>query len=119
MEVFDISVAPGTPHDELLNSNEPLDDSDLAFIQSVLSKTDAPLTRLDDEIWTLRRKLAQLEEERASLFNYRMRNRVLLCPLRRMPSELLREIFPWTLPSFREALDMGTFDMGQTPWLLT
>jgi hypothetical protein len=35
MEVFDISVAPGTPHDELLHSNEPLDDSDLAFIQSV------------------------------------------------------------------------------------
>jgi hypothetical protein len=36
-----------------------------------------------------------------------------------MPPELLHEIFSWTLPSIKEALDMGRFEMGQTPWLLT
>ncbi|KAJ7312503.1 hypothetical protein DFH08DRAFT_822237 [Mycena albidolilacea] len=89
-----MSVAPGTQHHALLNSNEPPDESESSFVWSVALKTEAALTYLDHEIANLRENL-------------------------KMPPELLREIFSWTLPSNGEALDVGKFDMGQTPWLLT
>jgi hypothetical protein len=116
---FDPSVASGARHNALLNSNEPPDESELTFAWSVTSKTEASLTRLDEEITNLRDNLKHLGEERAALFSYQARNTAILSPLRRMPPELLCKIFLWTLPSFREAIGMGGFDMGQTPWLLT
>ncbi|KAJ7312512.1 hypothetical protein DFH08DRAFT_943647 [Mycena albidolilacea] len=118
-ETFDMSVAPGTRHHALLNSNEPPNDSDSVFIQSVISKADAPLAYLDKEILKVQEKLRQMEDERAALSSYWRRNRGILSPLRRMPPELLREIFSWALPSNAEALDVGRFDIGQAPWLLT
>ncbi|KAF7371153.1 F-box domain-containing protein [Mycena sanguinolenta] len=93
---------PGTRHHRLLNTNEPPNDSDLAFIHSVISQTDARLACLDDEISKLQDKLTQLRDERSSLSNYLTRNKAILSPLRRMPPELLGEIFLWTLPSMRE-----------------
>ncbi|KAF8211003.1 hypothetical protein K438DRAFT_1808618 [Mycena galopus ATCC 62051] len=36
-----------------------------------------------------------------------------------MPSEVLGEIFSCTLPSLEDALAVGKFDMGRSPWLLT
>jgi len=118
-ESFDVCVAPGTRHHTLFNSNEPPEESESTFIQSVLSQTNAPLACLDDEISKLREKLKLLEEERVLLFSYRTRNEAILSPLRRMPLELLREIFLWTLPSIAGTLELGRFDMAQSPWVLT
>jgi hypothetical protein len=48
-----------------------------------------------------------------------MRNTVILSPLRRIPPELLDEIFWWTIESSRRsALNYGKFDMI-IPWVLT
>ncbi|KAF8211000.1 hypothetical protein K438DRAFT_1530063, partial [Mycena galopus ATCC 62051] len=102
-----------------LNSNELPEDSDSTFIRSVISKTDAYLASLDDEISKLQEKLRQLEDERASLANYRTRNAAILSPIRRMPPEVLGEIFLWTLPAIDDILRVGRFDMSRSPWLLT
>ncbi|KAF7356298.1 F-box domain-containing protein [Mycena venus] len=118
-ETFDVSVAPGSRHHALLTSNEPPEESESAFIQSVVSKTDAPLARLDEQISRLRGQLKQLEDKYALVIGYRTRNRAILSPLRRIPPEILREIFSWTVPSIRDALIRGSFDMHQSPWVLT
>jgi hypothetical protein len=86
-----------------LNSNDPPEDSDFAFIRSAVSNVDARLACLDDEILDLEEKLRLLEEERASLSSYRARNRAILLPLRKFPPEVLGEIFGWSLPSITEA----------------
>ncbi|KAJ6541689.1 hypothetical protein B0H19DRAFT_1035866, partial [Mycena capillaripes] len=117
-DAFDPAAAPGTRHHTLLNTNEPPDGSEIIFIQSVISKTDARLAYLDDEISKLQHKLKQLKEERASASSYKKRNGAILSPLRRMPPELLGQIFSWSLiPIKNTALD--PFDMGHSPWVLT
>ncbi|KAF7366672.1 F-box domain-containing protein [Mycena sanguinolenta] len=116
--IIDVSITPETRHYTLLNTNEPPDDSELTFIHSVVSETSARLTRLDDEISKLQEKLKQLEDERATLLSYRTRNKAILSPLRRMPPEVLSEIFSWTLLPTIDALGIG-FHMAQSPWLLT
>ncbi|KAJ7330518.1 hypothetical protein DFH08DRAFT_967053 [Mycena albidolilacea] len=119
MEVLDAFPIAGTRHYTLLNTNEPPADPERIFIDSVISKTEARLVWLDDEIPKLREKLKQLEYERASLPRYVTCNKAALAPLRRMPPEVLGEIFSWTLPTIANVLNAGKFDMAQSPWLLT
>ncbi|KAJ7302990.1 hypothetical protein DFH08DRAFT_794142, partial [Mycena albidolilacea] len=118
VKAFDISVAPGTRHYALLNSNEPPEDSESTFVQLVISETDARLACLDNEISKLREKLRPFEEERASLLSYRARNKAILSPLRRMPPETMGEIFSWTLPSVRQSWEQPNY-MAGSPWVLS
>ncbi|KAF7340013.1 F-box domain-containing protein [Mycena venus] len=112
-------AAPGTRHHALLTSNEPPDSSEITFMQSVISKTDDRLAYLDDEISRLENTLQRLKEERSSLCSYHMRNKAILSPLRRMPAEILGEIFGWTLPSTQAELNRLRFDIADSPWVLT
>ncbi|KAJ6580780.1 hypothetical protein B0H19DRAFT_1112346 [Mycena capillaripes] len=118
-EVLDLDLTPGTRHHTLMNTNEPPESSDIPLVLSAISKTDAPLACLDEEISRLQEKLKRLEAERAVLAGYRTRNTAVLSVLRRMPAEVFEEIFSWTLPSTSGALDLGRFDMGASPWVLT
>ncbi|KAJ7467779.1 hypothetical protein B0H11DRAFT_1664285, partial [Mycena galericulata] len=106
-----------SPHHRFLNSNEPPEVSFVPFIHSVVSRTGARLASLDDEISSLRAQLELLEKERASLFSYHMQNKGIVSPLRRMPPEVLGEIFSWTLPSPVETWSCSRFD--ESPWVLT
>ncbi|KAJ7663937.1 hypothetical protein DFH06DRAFT_336796 [Mycena polygramma] len=125
-DALDPSVTLAPWHRTLLNTNEPPDAEEFALIQSVISKTDLRLACVDDEIKKVQKqlesyqeKLKQLEEDRASLTTYQARNRVILSPLRRVPPEVLGEIFWWTLvASHRRALSWGRYDTN-IPWVLT
>ncbi|KAJ7691964.1 hypothetical protein B0H17DRAFT_1010809, partial [Mycena rosella] len=110
-------VAPGTRHHGLLTSNEVPLEPDLLAVNSVISKTDARLAWLDTEILRLQDRLKELEEERTALSSFRAQNNAILSPLRRMPPEVLGEIFAWTLPSVKDALERG-FSVGRSPWVL-
>ncbi|KAJ7113946.1 hypothetical protein C8R44DRAFT_556108, partial [Mycena epipterygia] len=105
---------------ELLTSNLAPEGDELTFIHSIISQTDTRLAHLDDELSRVRNRLKELEEERDSLERYRVQNKVILSPLRKMPPppEVLGEIFLWTLPSdvvfFRRR-----FDAKDSPWVLT
>ncbi|KAJ7483566.1 hypothetical protein FB451DRAFT_1364454 [Mycena latifolia] len=114
-----MNVAPGTRHHTLFTTNEPPGDSDLPFIHSVVSTAGARLAVLDKDISQLRDRLKQLEEEHASLLAYHTQNTAILSPLRRMPPEVLTEIFAWTLPSVAQALNRSNFDLAGSPWVLT
>ncbi|KAF8211012.1 hypothetical protein K438DRAFT_1569597, partial [Mycena galopus ATCC 62051] len=120
IETFEQPV-PGTQHFTLLNTNEPPKDSDATLVRTLISDVYAQLASLDDELSQVREKLRQLEQERALLSSYRTRNEAILSPLRRMPSELLAEIFSRTLSPVEDILRLqrGRFDIAQSPWLLT
>ncbi|KAJ7691951.1 hypothetical protein B0H17DRAFT_851561, partial [Mycena rosella] len=101
-----------------LTSNEVPLELDLPAVKSVVSQADARLVCLDTEISRLRDRLKQAEDERAAVWSARVRSSAILSTLRRMPPEVLGEIFSWTLPSVGEALD-PKFGVGRSPWVLT
>jgi ribosomal protein S15P/S13E len=101
------SVAPGTRHHTLLNSNEPPDESELTFARSVASKVDASLEYLDHKIANLREHLKRRKEDRASLLSYRMRNKAISSASEDAPRTASRNIF------VDFALDQRSFGRGQ------
>ncbi|KAJ7483447.1 hypothetical protein FB451DRAFT_106651 [Mycena latifolia] len=117
-EPIDLDIAPGTRHHRLLNTNETPLDSDSIFVKPAISNAGLRLVKIDDEIARLRDRLERLEEERASLSIFHSKNIAILSPLRRMPAEILCEIFSLTLPSLSEATDCGRFDVKNSPWVL-
>ncbi|KAJ7780134.1 hypothetical protein DFH07DRAFT_793903 [Mycena maculata] len=116
---FDLNVTARTlaRHQQLLTTNEPPESPELIYVRSVLSKTDARLEWLDDEISRLQDRLKQLEEERGALSAYRAQNHLILSPLRRIPAEILTEIFAWTLPSVVKPSAQS--DIKASPWTLS
>ncbi|KAJ7137954.1 hypothetical protein C8R44DRAFT_607011, partial [Mycena epipterygia] len=116
--IFDLAPAPGTRHHSLLNSNEAPLDSDSVIVKSVISKAREHLALVEREISRLRERVKYLEGERVSLSDHIAENNDILSPLRRMPPEVLGEIFSWTLPSIN-ALRFGGFGVTDSPWVLT
>ncbi|KAJ7780040.1 hypothetical protein DFH07DRAFT_875643, partial [Mycena maculata] len=114
-----VTVAPQTlaRYQRLLTTNTPPEGPELAYIRAIVSKTGARLTRLDDEISVLQDRLKQLEEERSALGDYHVQNTAMLSPLRRMPAEVLSEIFSWTLSPVHAPLTVKR--LRDSPWVLT
>ncbi|KAJ7911830.1 hypothetical protein B0H13DRAFT_1526697, partial [Mycena leptocephala] len=77
------------------------------------------LSAHDDKISQLRAQLERLEQEHTSLATDLSRNTAILSPMRRMPPEILSEIFMLTLPSDRAVLEHGRINMRDSPWVLT
>ncbi|KAJ7609076.1 hypothetical protein FB45DRAFT_712546, partial [Roridomyces roridus] len=98
-------------------SNDPPQSAELAFIQTVALDTAARLTCFDDEISRLRQRLDYLESQRAQLSQYSHQNAAILSPLRRMPPEVVVQIFLRTLPSFYES-NGDASDARGSPWTL-
>ncbi|KAJ7654666.1 hypothetical protein DFH06DRAFT_1092923, partial [Mycena polygramma] len=116
-----LKPAPGTRHHALLTSNEPPLDSDVPTVQSVLFETDANIASLDDEIARVSEKLERLKQKRSSLATYRAQNGAIVSLLRKIPLEILGEIFICTLPSpnrFRVTGGKG-IKVTDSPWVLT
>lgn len=109
----------GTRHHSLLTTNEPPDDSDVAFIHSLISTADERLAFLHEEIPRLRDRLKHLEEERAALLSFRAQNSSILSPLRRTPPEILTEIFFLAGPVARDSPRRYRFCATDSPWNLS
>ncbi|KAJ7138192.1 hypothetical protein C8R44DRAFT_661243, partial [Mycena epipterygia] len=92
--------------------------TDATLVNSVISKAGASLALVEHELSRLRDQVKQLEEKRASLLTHLAKNTAILSPLRRMPPEVLGEIFAWTLPSV-DALMREGFVVENSPWVLT
>ncbi|KAJ7777048.1 hypothetical protein B0H16DRAFT_1879206 [Mycena metata] len=100
-----LTLATGTRHHRLLNSNEAPLDSDIGMIKSTGLKIDARVLDIDEEI---ARSFASAQ------------NTAALSPLRRIPPEVLAEIFTWTLPPvYALASARKRFCSNDSPWLLT
>ncbi|KAJ7140367.1 hypothetical protein C8R46DRAFT_1135514 [Mycena filopes] len=99
----------------LLNSNEAPLDLECPFIQSALSSRRDRLAQHDD---TGLQSEGHVGEHEALMADV-ARHAAILSPLRRMPAEILSEIFSSTLPSDWELLRRGKFDVNDSPWTLS
>ncbi|KAJ7623552.1 hypothetical protein FB45DRAFT_837856 [Roridomyces roridus] len=103
---------------ELAKTNEPPNTTELDFMRPFLSKIAARLTRFDSEMTQLKEQLRRLETERAKLAEYHTQHAGIVSPLRRVPPEILAEIFSWTLPTIDQAKG-DVSDLRRCPWVLT
>ncbi|KAJ7155792.1 hypothetical protein C8R46DRAFT_1005023, partial [Mycena filopes] len=114
-----LTPAAGTRHHELLNSNDTPLDSEILLIKSTTSQIDARMIAIDEEIALLHRRLQQLTDERQSLVRLRSQNSAIVSPLRRIPPEVLAEIFTWSLPLVNTLSEHERFSSTDSPWFLT
>ncbi|KAJ7623625.1 hypothetical protein FB45DRAFT_111411 [Roridomyces roridus] len=103
---------------ELAKTNEPPNAAELDFMRPLLSKIAARLTRLDSEMTQLKDQLQRLEAERRKLAEYHAQHAPVASPLRRVPPEILSEIFSWSLPAIDE-VKWDASALKQSPWVLT
>ncbi|KAJ6459878.1 hypothetical protein C8R45DRAFT_879533 [Mycena sanguinolenta] len=99
---------------QLASTNEPPREPELSLLQPIVQKTSARLASLEAEISRLQDRMRELEEERTGLSMQHAQNTRILSPLRRMPLEILGEIFSRTLPAIEDIFDTET-----CPWVLT
>ncbi|KAJ6491036.1 hypothetical protein C8R45DRAFT_901342 [Mycena sanguinolenta] len=111
-----------TPHTlacltQLSSSNEPPVDAELSVVRPVAQITSAHLALLDQEISRVKGRLRELEKEHTALSESHAQNMSILSPLRRVPTEILGEIFSWTLPL--SLSHQSVVDVENCPWVLT
>ncbi|KAJ7609028.1 hypothetical protein FB45DRAFT_945154 [Roridomyces roridus] len=119
-ETLDLSVTaePRTiaRYLQLMDTNEPPAAAELAYTRAVVSNTAAQLAGLDQEIARLKTRLMQLEEERSVLAISHQRSIPIISTLRRMPSEILSEIFLLAQPSPVEPAGLPSKESPHFPW---
>ncbi|KAF7305206.1 hypothetical protein MKEN_01235800 [Mycena kentingensis (nom. inval.)] len=113
---------PGSRLAELVNSNQEPAEADLLPVAQVIAALDARLAPVQTEISQLESRLANLRAQESVLADYRAKFRVTVSPLRRLPAEVLGEIFEWTLPVYaaagNEYATYCDFSLGLSPWVL-
>ncbi|KAJ6493816.1 hypothetical protein DFH09DRAFT_1206937, partial [Mycena vulgaris] len=79
-------------------------DDEVAEIKALLVEPDSQLKRLDDEIAHMQKSIDKLSEERDRLRAYVEAHRILTSPIRRLPLDLLEEIFMTCIPTHRNCV---------------
>ncbi|KAJ4467514.1 hypothetical protein C8R41DRAFT_931105 [Lentinula lateritia] len=85
---------------ELLQSNCAIEEEDIAHISDICSESTEELDRLNSQILQLQLSLQSVTIKRDELQTKLGVYRAALSPLRRCPTEILQQIFTWTLPPF-------------------
>ena len=104
-------VIPSSPFERIMCTNRALLDSETERVREIVLETENDLTQLEDQI-------ALLHRERDKLRRYVESHKVLLSPIRRLPPEILSEIFLACLTPWNEMLTLAIFDVKSLPWLL-
>ncbi|KAJ7608982.1 hypothetical protein FB45DRAFT_1067026 [Roridomyces roridus] len=113
------AAAPGTRLHALIYSNDPPEPAEIPLIQSFAPEIDASLASLDAEIWRLQERLRSLKKDRSELLDHQRVHKSILSPLRRMPPEILAEIFVFSLPTVTELFERQKFQIEDSPWVWT
>ncbi|KAJ7435432.1 hypothetical protein FB451DRAFT_272076 [Mycena latifolia] len=112
----DLSLAPPSVDlTRLLTSNDVPHSSEIPNVLKALSDHEARLALLDAQIESMQSTLAELARERNEIAESLRQHHVILSPVRRVPPELLGEIFSLTLPWSRHIHNVVAH---QPPWRL-
>ncbi|KAJ6463480.1 hypothetical protein C8R45DRAFT_1025916 [Mycena sanguinolenta] len=103
-----------SPFADRLNTNYVPSDSEVLEIRALLLDSADELARIDTRIGEVEIALAQLKEQRASFKAPIDAHRALISPMRRIPHDVLVEIFCACLPSEHNAL----IDFAEAPLVL-
>ncbi|KAJ6594539.1 hypothetical protein B0H19DRAFT_64294 [Mycena capillaripes] len=93
-----------SPFAAQLGTNYCPQDEELAQINSLLIDPCLRLKRLDDEIAVMQNAINKLNEERDALATYVEAHRALISPVRRLPLDIMEEIFMACLPTHRNCV---------------
>ncbi|KAJ7905227.1 hypothetical protein B0H13DRAFT_1716755 [Mycena leptocephala] len=113
-----LAAAPrssSTEFNHLLATNDPPNDAEIPVIQDFITNDQLRLDTLNARIDILRATLDRLVLEREGVAESIRQYTAVVSPLRRVPAELMCEIFAWTLPCTR--LIDGQM-VEQPPWYL-
>ncbi|KAJ7474197.1 hypothetical protein FB451DRAFT_1035199, partial [Mycena latifolia] len=102
----------------LVQSNEPLTEPQALHVQQILDDTLTALWDVEKEISTVLLSLVKLEKERRIRNEYAATLKGVLSPIRRIPSEILAEIFLMCRDDALSALPYSVADPRQAPMLL-
>ncbi|KAJ7502628.1 hypothetical protein B0H11DRAFT_2363514 [Mycena galericulata] len=87
-----------------LGTNYSPKDEEIAEIKALLIEPSLRLKSLNDEIADLQRAIEKLEEQRDGLDAHIEAHTALISPLRRMPPDMIQEIFMACLPTHRNCV---------------
>ncbi|KAJ6476742.1 hypothetical protein C8R47DRAFT_1323542 [Mycena vitilis] len=116
--IYRPGLLPPTAIQDLLRSNEPPGETEIAIITGLITHfrhTVEVLTARMGIRGTTSDQLTELIAERDELDESVQQYTALLSPIRRMPPEIMCEIFSWTLPHTRRV--PGSLPIG-APWYL-
>ncbi|KAJ7453451.1 hypothetical protein FB451DRAFT_1519776 [Mycena latifolia] len=117
-----IHLSPGNCMDPiltaLLQSNEPLDDSQARHVRATLDATMTVLADLEGQISTTLLSLVKLKNERSRQSQYADILKGTLSPIRRIPSEILVEIFLMCRDNSLTASNYSITDPREAPMLM-
>ncbi|KAJ7453449.1 hypothetical protein FB451DRAFT_1519772, partial [Mycena latifolia] len=102
----------------LLQSNEPLDDSQARHVRATLDATLVAVTDVEGEISKTFLSLVKLEQERCRRSQYVDTLKGTLSPIRRIPSEILVEIFLACRDNSLTASNYSIIDPREAPMLM-
>ncbi|KAJ7045134.1 hypothetical protein C8F04DRAFT_1174116 [Mycena alexandri] len=103
-----------SPFASRLGSNYCPTDEEVPQICALLVDPSSRLKQLDDEIADLQKTIDKLAERRASLGAFVDAHRALLSPIRRLPLDVIEEIFVACLPTHRNCV----MSVSEAPVLL-
>ncbi|KAF7373718.1 hypothetical protein MSAN_00582800 [Mycena sanguinolenta] len=91
-----------------LGTNYCPTDQEVLEIRSLLVEPTLRIKSLDDEIADLQRSIDRLVEERKGLQSYAEAHRALISPFRRLPLDIIQEIFIACMPTHRNCVMSAT-----------
>ncbi|KAJ3527443.1 hypothetical protein NMY22_g9788 [Coprinellus aureogranulatus] len=109
------SVHPSSPFSRELKCNNPLPQSEAELLDSLLKAQNSELSTLDSEIQQLQQALDTCRARQRKLGDAVQAHKSLLSPIRRLPEELLQQIFLLC----RTAHRMPLLSQDEAPLLLT
>ncbi|KAF8133055.1 hypothetical protein K438DRAFT_1884520, partial [Mycena galopus ATCC 62051] len=93
-----------SPFASKLGTNYCPPDEEVLEIQSLLAEPLSRLQTLDNRIAELQKAIDELAEERATVQAYVDAHKALISPIRRLPLDMLQEIFVACLPTDRNCV---------------
>ncbi|KAJ7073465.1 hypothetical protein B0H15DRAFT_61389 [Mycena belliarum] len=109
-------MGPGL--EALVSNNEPLTDTQTLHVQQTLQAALTAVSDVEGEILRTIRRLVELEAERRRRSDFTVALKGVLSPIRRIPTEILGEIFLWCRNSSLSASKYSIVDPRQAPVLL-
>ncbi|KAJ7034766.1 hypothetical protein C8F04DRAFT_1101061 [Mycena alexandri] len=93
-----------SPFASRLGTNYCPQDDEVLEIQRLIQEPLARLKRLDEQISELQKSIDELTKEHDTIGDYVQAHRALLTPIRRIPLDILQEIFVACLPTHRNCV---------------
>ncbi|KAJ7291339.1 hypothetical protein C8J57DRAFT_214633 [Mycena rebaudengoi] len=104
--------------ESLLISNDPPPDAEILVIRNIIADEQSRLLDLDTHIAALKKILEPLVDERNATADRILRHQSVISAARRVPPEILGEIFLLTLPSQEDGMLEKASCVDSSPWLV-